>query len=31
VQGQMRSFAEQASELGQVVSRTAIDAAKPKG
>lgn len=31
VQGQMRLFAEQASELGQVVSRTAIDAAKPKG
>jgi phasin len=30
VQGQMRSLAEQASEMGQIVSRTAIDAAKPK-
>jgi phasin len=30
VQGQMRSLAEQASEMGQLVSRAAIDAAKPK-
>ena len=30
VQGQMRSLAEQASEMGQIVSRAAIDAAKPK-
>jgi phasin len=30
VQGQMRSLAEQASEMGQVVSRAAMDAAKPK-
>jgi phasin len=30
VQSQMRSLAEQASELGQIVSRTAMDAAKPK-
>ena len=27
---QMRSLAEQASEMGQVVSRAAMDAAKPK-
>ena len=27
---QMRSLAEQASEMGQVVSKAAIDAAKPK-
>ena len=30
VQAQMRSLAEQASEVGQIVSRTAMDAAKPK-
>jgi phasin len=30
VQAQMRSVAEQASEMGQIVSRTAMDAAKPK-
>ena len=30
VQSQMRSLAEQASEMGQIVSRTAMDAAKPK-
>jgi phasin len=30
VQAQMRSLAEQASEMGQMVSRAAIDAAKPK-
>lgn len=30
VQGQMRSLAEQASEMGQIVSRAAIEAAKPK-
>jgi phasin len=30
VQAQMRSRAEQASEMGQIVSRTAMDAAKPK-
>jgi phasin len=30
VQSQMRSLAEQASEMGQIVSRAAIDAAKPK-
>ena len=30
VQAQMRSVAEQASEMGQIVSRAAIDAAKPK-
>lgn len=30
VQAQMRSFAEQASELGQIVSRAAMDAAGPK-
>ncbi len=30
VQGQMRSLAEQASEMGQLVSRAAMDAAKPK-
>ena len=30
VQGQMRSLAEQASEMGQAVSRAAMDAAKPK-
>ena len=30
VQEQMRSLAEQASEMGQIVSRAAIDAAKPK-
>ena len=30
VQGQMRSLAEQASEMGQVVSRAAMDATKPK-
>jgi phasin len=30
VQSQMRNLAEQASEMGQIVSRAAIDAAKPK-
>ena len=30
VQNQMRSLAEQASEMGQLVSRAAMDAAKPK-
>jgi len=30
VQGQMKSLAEQASEMGQLVSRAAIEAAKPK-
>lgn len=30
VQGQMRALAEQASEMGQVVSRAAMDAVKPK-
>jgi phasin len=30
VQSQMRSLAEQASEMGQIVSRAAMDAAKPK-
>ena len=31
VQAQMRALTEQASEMGQVVSRAAIEAAKPKG
>jgi phasin len=30
VQAQMRSLAEQASEMSQIVSRAAIEAAKPK-
>ena len=30
VQAQMRTLAEQASEMGQVVSQAALDAAKPK-
>jgi phasin len=30
IQAQMRSLAEQASETGQIVSRTAMDAVKPK-
>ena len=30
VQSQMRSLAEQASEMGQIVSRAAMDAMKPK-
>jgi phasin len=30
VQGQMRAFAEQANEMGQIVSRAATDAVKPK-
>ena len=30
VQGQMKALAEQASELGQIVSRAAMDVAKPK-
>jgi phasin len=30
VQGQMRALAEQASEFGQMVSKAAMDAAKPK-
>ena len=31
VQAQMRSFAEQASELGQTMGKAAMEAAKPKG
>ena len=30
VQAQMRALAEQAGEMGQIVSRAAMDAAKPK-
>src|SRR2546421_10688052 len=30
VQAQMRSLGEQASEMGQIVSRAAMEAAKPK-
>jgi phasin len=30
VQAQMRALAEQASEMGQLVSKAAMDAAKPK-
>ena len=30
VQGQMKALAEQASEMGQIMSRAAMDAAKPK-
>ena len=30
VQGQMRALAEQASEMGQIVGRAAMEAAKPK-
>ena len=30
VQNQMRALAEQASEMGQIVSRAAMDTAKPK-
>jgi phasin len=30
VQAQMKSLAEQASEMGQIMSRAAMDAAKPK-
>ena len=30
VQAQMRSLAQQASEMGQIVSRAAMEAAKPK-
>jgi phasin len=30
VQGQMRSLAEQASEMGQIVGRAAMEAMKPK-
>jgi hypothetical protein len=30
VRSQMRSLAEQASEMGQAVSRAAMDATKPK-
>jgi hypothetical protein len=30
VQAQMRSLTEQATEMGQIVSRAAIEAAKPK-
>jgi len=30
VQGQMRALAEQASEMGQAVTRAAMDASKPK-
>jgi len=31
VQAQMRTLTEQASEMGQIVSRAAIEVAKPKG
>jgi phasin len=31
VRAQMRALTEQASEMGQIVSRAAMDAAKPKG
>ncbi|MCW5702684.1 MAG: phasin [Bradyrhizobium sp.] len=31
VQSQMRALSEQASEMGQIVSRAAMEAAKPKG
>ena len=31
VQTQMRTLSEQASEMGQLVSRAAMDAARPKG
>jgi phasin len=31
VQAQMRALAEQAAEMGQIVSRAAMDATKPKG
>lgn len=30
VQGQMRTLVEQATEMGQIVSRAAMDAARPK-
>jgi hypothetical protein len=30
VQNQMRSLTEQASEMGQIVSRAAMETAKPK-
>lgn len=30
VQGQMKALAEQASEMGQIMSRAAMDAARPK-
>ena len=30
VQAQMRALAQQASEMGQIVSRAAMDAIKPK-
>jgi hypothetical protein len=30
VQGQMKALAEQASEIGQIVSKAAIDVTKPK-
>lgn len=30
IQAQMRAIAEQASEMGQIMSRTATDVAKPK-
>ena len=30
VQGQMKALAEQASEMGQIMSQAAMDAAKPK-
>jgi hypothetical protein len=30
VQAQMRALSEQAAEMGQLVSRAAIDATKPK-
>lgn len=31
VQGQMKALAEQASEMGQTVTKAAMDVAKPKG
>ena len=31
VQAQMKALAEQASELGQIVTKAAQDAARPKG
>jgi len=31
IQSQMRTLAEQASEMGQIVSKAAMDAARPKG
>ena len=31
IQSQMRTLAEQASEMGQIVSKASMDAARPKG